>query len=100
MPPTNRSVVLTDVLSLMAGLADDWDYTGPLTSETYLFGDLGFESLDLVVLATTIQERYGRLPFSEFLAEIGQRETRDLSIGELVDFVCEHIDSNVSEVAR
>jgi acyl carrier protein len=50
------------------------------------------ESLDLVVLGTSLQDRYGRLPFSEFLAEIGQRpvEERDISVGELVAFVGGH----------
>jgi hypothetical protein len=48
------------------------------------------ESLDLVVLGTALQERYGRMPFAEFLAEIGQRPVRerDISVGELVAFVC------------
>ena len=52
----------------------------------------GLESLDLVVLGTMLQQRYGRLPFAEFLAEIGQRpvEERDLTVAELVAFVCEH----------
>ena len=38
-----------------------------------------------------IQQRYGRLPFSEFLEELGQRpvEERDLTVAELVAFVCE-----------
>jgi hypothetical protein len=50
------------------------------------------ESLDLVVLGTSLQERYGSLPFAEFLAEVGQRpvEERDVSVGELVAYVCRH----------
>src|SRR4051812_37042935 len=84
--------VLTDVLDLMTQLAGDWEYTGTLTPDTRLLADLGLESLDLVVLGTSLQERYGRLPFAEFLAEIGQRpvEERDVSVGELVAFVCRH----------
>jgi acyl carrier protein len=84
--------VLNDVLRLMTQLAGDWEYPGEVTPETRLLADFAMESLGLVVLGTAIQERYGRLPFSEFLAEIGQRplEERDLSIGELVEFVCRH----------
>lgn len=84
--------VLGDVTELMTQLAGDWDYTGAIDSGTRLLADLGMESLDLVVLGTSIQERYGRLPFSEFLVEIGQRppEDRDVSVGELVAFVCRH----------
>jgi acyl carrier protein len=88
---TDRQV-LQEVLALMAQLADDWEYSGPMDENTYLLGDLGLESLDLVVLGTAIQERYGRLPFAEYLAEIGQRpvEQRDVTVGELIDFICRH----------
>jgi acyl carrier protein len=86
------SQVLTDVLELMNELAGDWEYSDTITPETYLLGDLGLESLDLVVIGTEIQQRYGRLPFVEYLAEIGQRpiQQRDVSVSELVDFVCRH----------
>jgi acyl carrier protein len=82
--------VLNDVLRLMTELAGDWEYTGEITQDTRLLADLAMESLGLVVLGTAIQEHYGRLPFSEFLTEIGQRppEERDLSIGEFVEFIC------------
>ena len=84
--------ILADVLDLMKQLAGDWEYTGPITAETQLLGDVGLESLDLVVLGTSIQQRYGRLPFAEFLADIGQRPVaeRDVSVGELVAFVSKH----------
>lgn len=91
MTVSNASV-LDDVLEMMTELAGDWEYSGAITPETNLIADLGLESLDLVVLGTSIQQRYGRLPFAEFLAEIGQRPVaeRDVSVGELVDFVCRH----------
>jgi acyl carrier protein len=84
--------ILGEVLSLMGQLAGDWEYSGEITPTTRLLGDLGMESLDLVVLGTSLQERYGRLPFAEFLAEIGQRpvDERDVSVGELVAFVSKH----------
>jgi acyl carrier protein len=87
-----QTKVLDDVLELMTQLAGDWEYSGVITPETRLLADLEMESLDLVVLGTSLQERYGRLPFSEFLAEIGQRpvEERDVSVGELVAFVGRH----------
>ena len=84
--------VFADILELMSQLAGDWEYSGPITLETRLLMDLGLESLDLVVLGTSIQERYGRLPFTEFLADIGQRpvEERDVTVNDLVEFVCLH----------
>lgn len=84
---TNYPQILTEVISMMTTLAEDWEYDGEITPDTLLLGDLGFESLDLVVLGTSIQERYGRLPFAELLAEIGQREEQDVTVGELVGFI-------------
>jgi acyl carrier protein len=80
------------ILELLVQLADDWEYDGEIGPETAFIADLGLESLDIVVLGTMLQERYGRLPFPEFLDAIGQRpvEERDLTVAELVAFVCEH----------
>jgi acyl carrier protein len=87
-----QTKVLDDVLGLMTQLAGDWEYSAVVTPDTRLLADLNMESLDLVVLGTSLQERYGRLPFSEFLAEIGRRpvEGRDVSVAELVAFVGRH----------
>lgn len=84
--------VFADLLDLITQLAGDWEYSGPVTAETLLVRDLGLESLDLVVLGTSIQHRYGRIPFAELLADLGQRpvEQRDLSVADLVAFVSRH----------
>lgn len=84
--------IFADILGLMSQLAGDWEYDGEIGPETRLLADLGMESLDLVVLGTMIQHRHGRLPFTEYLAEIGQRpvEERDVTVGELVAYVCQY----------
>jgi acyl carrier protein len=84
--------VLAGVLELLNELAGDWEYEGPIGPDTYFIADLALESLEIVVLGTMIQHQYGRLPFAEFLDELGQRpiEERDLTVAELVAFVCEH----------
>jgi acyl carrier protein len=85
----DKSSILAEVIDLVNELAGDWDFEGEVTPETYFIRDLGLESLDLVVLGTSIQYRYGQLPFAEYLAELGQRpvEERDVSVAEFVDFV-------------
>lgn len=84
--------VLAEMLAMLAELADDWEYDGELTPATRFLGDLGLESLDLVVLGTMVQQRYGRLPFSDYYAELGRRpvEERDVTVAELVEFICRH----------
>jgi len=89
----SREEILKDVLNLLEQLAQDWDYQATVNEGTRIFGDLGFESLDAVVLGTAIQEHYKQqMPFAGLLAEIGQREVRDLSVAELVDFIHSHLD--------
>jgi acyl carrier protein len=85
-------LVLAGVLELLNELAGDWEYEGPIGADTYFIADLALESLEIVVLGTMIQHQYGRLPFAEFLDALGQRpvEERDLTVAELVAFVCEH----------
>lgn len=85
-------IVLAGVLELLGELKEDWEYDGEIGPETYFVADLGLESLEIVVLATLIQQRYGRLPFPEYFDEIGQRpvEERDVTVGELAAFVCDH----------
>jgi acyl carrier protein len=66
--------------------------SGSIDMDTRFFADLGLASIDAVVLSEAIQNHYNRpLPFNELMAEIGRRTDRDLSIGELVTFVSEHL---------
>jgi acyl carrier protein len=92
--------VLNGVLELLNELSGDWEYDGDIGPDTYFLADLGLESLDIVVLGTMIQQQYGRLPFAEYLEELGQRpiDERDLTVAELVAFVCEHRQPTFEEV--
>jgi acyl carrier protein len=93
MKPT-RDKILEEVLGLLREVARDWEFDGPMTADTRLFNDLSFESLDLVVLGAAVQDRFGqKFPFSEFFAEIGQRDVRDLTVAEWVDFIDTHIEA-------
>jgi len=85
---------LREMLDQMLG---DWEYSGQITPETFLVSDLGLESLDIVVLGEAVQKHYQKmLPFAQFLAEIGQRELRDIRLDEFVEFIYQHLNSNQS----
>ena len=92
--------VQREILDMVSELAEDWEYDGELTADTRFLADMGLESLDIVVIGTMIQHRYGRLPFTEWLAEIGERpvEERDVTVVELVSFICEHRPATGVEV--
>ena len=86
------------VITLLGQNARDWDYGEDIGPQTRLFADLGFESLDAVVLGTAIQERYQRaMPFAALLADIGQRPTPELTVEELVSFVRLHVSEGMVE---
>jgi acyl carrier protein len=81
----------SEILADLAGILADFqgrEYSGPIDRETKFFADLGLASIDAVVLGETLQDLYGRpLPFGDLMADLGRRADRDLSIGELADFL-------------
>ena len=87
-----REQILAHIVELLQEMARDWEFQAPMTAETRLFADLNFESLDLVVLGTAVQERFGqKFPFAQFFAELGERQVKDLTIGEWVGFIHQHL---------
>ena len=89
-----REEILSDVRALLQEMAEDWEYSGPITNETCFLADMGLQSLDVVVLGTAVQERYGKpLPFQQLFIEVGRRPVRDISVGEWVDFIYEHFEA-------
>lgn len=88
---TTRDEVLADTLQMLATLRSDWDEE-EITEDLLLLGDLNWQSIQLVVLANTVQQRYGQLfPFEELFAEVSGRGRTDLTVGEWVDFVHQHL---------
>ena len=89
--PTSETMILDDLRAIFRdGL--NVDPIEPITPETRFFADLGLASIDAVVLGEELQKHYGRkLPFSEMLAELGEREERDMTIGELVAFLQQNL---------
>jgi acyl carrier protein len=96
-----REQILAKVVELLNSVAGDWEFEGPIGAKTRVFADLAFESLDLVVLGSKIQEHFGQtFPFPEFFAQIGQREVRDFTIGEWVDFMERHLSPAAAGASR
>jgi acyl carrier protein len=87
----SKAEILGDISAILANQLGVQS-SGSIDMDTRFFADLGLASIDAVVLSEAIQNHYNRpLPFNELMAEIGRRTDRDLSIGELVTFVSEHL---------
>jgi acyl carrier protein len=89
----SRADILRDVGSILESQLGVQSASA-VAEETRLFADLGLASIDAVVLSEALQNHYDRpLPFHELMAELGRRTARDLSIGELVAFLGQHLGS-------
>jgi acyl carrier protein len=83
--------VLADLADLLRNFQGR-EYSDVIDRETRFFSDLGFASIDAVVLGEELERRYGhKLPFNRLLTELAQRQAEDLEVGELVDFLVRHL---------
>ena len=95
MTAVDKESIFHTVSGILFKMLGDWEYSEEITPETLLVADLGLESLDIVVLGETIQKHYERsLPFTQFYADLGQREARDIRVSEFVEFTHQHLNSN------
>jgi len=87
MTEISKHEILTDLAGILSNFQGR-EYTGEIGPESHFYRDLGFGSIHAVVLGEKLEEFYGRkLPFHEFLAELGRRKVKDLQIGELIEFL-------------
>ena len=83
--------ILADVARILSDFQGR-EYSGTIDRETRFFADLGLASIDAVVLGEMLQEHYGRpLPFGDLMGDLGRRADRDLSIGELTEFLARNL---------
>ena len=88
----DRGQVLTDLAQILADFQGR-EYSDPIDDNTQFFNDLGFVSIDAVVLGETLQNHYGQpLPFPQFLSAAAERGAEDIQVGELADFLAENLD--------
>jgi acyl carrier protein len=87
----SRTEILEDIVTILSDQVG-LQFSSAITEDTRLFADLGLASIDAVVLSEALQKHYARpLPFNELMAQVGRKSERDLSIGELVEFLTAHL---------
>jgi acyl carrier protein len=80
---------LAEILSNFQGR----EYSDPIEGHTLFFGDLGFSSIDAVILGEELESQFGQsIPFHKFLAELNERQVRDIAIGDLANFLSNHLN--------
>jgi acyl carrier protein len=89
-----KEQIMNDVAGILRNF-NGREYSGDIDSNTLFFGDLGLASIDAVVLGETLEEHYGRkLPFHLFMADLGRRAVRDITLGELAAFLHQHLQND------
>lgn len=84
-----------DILEDLAGILSNFqgrEYSGKIDRDTRFLADLGFSSIDVVILGEALESHYQtKLPFGAFLSELGKNKVQDVNIGALADFLHQHI---------
>jgi acyl carrier protein len=87
-----RDQLRTDVLEILREKIKklDSDFSGPLTEETLVVGDLDFESVMIVEFCMAIGKHFRKkLPFQNLVFQNGRFQ--DFTVGQLLTFLEEHL---------
>jgi hypothetical protein len=88
-----KADVIEDLRSIVATF-EDREYSGEFSEGTLFFADLGFVSIDAVLMGEKLETYYERsLPFPAFLGQLAERGVSDIKVGELAEFLCEYLNA-------
>ena len=91
IPTQDPAQIVVDLAELLMNFQDR-EYSGKIDRDTWFFADLGFASIDAVVLGEKLQEMYGQaIPFHLALSSVANHERNDICVGELADFLAQHL---------
>lgn len=91
MTPHPSERRLAELMALLSNFQGR-EYSGVIDRHTRFFADLGFASIDAVVLGEALEQHYGRkLAFNELLADLGRQQAEDLEVGQLADFLAQQL---------
>lgn len=89
-----REAVIATLIALLNEMSADWDrgLSGEIGPETLLGRDLGFSSMDLVMLVVEIEQAYHphNFPFEDLFAPDGQY-VEDVDVATVAGFLCRHL---------
>jgi len=89
----SREDVLSYFMEVLQSMGDEWEDASSVTEDSLIMGNLNWRSIEIVYLANAMQRKYGRkFPFEQWLKTIEQRETKDVTVREWVDFIHSNLD--------
>jgi acyl carrier protein len=86
-----HSQIVADLAEILRHF-EDREYSGSIGPETRFFADLGFASIDAIILGEKLEVYYGqKIPFHKFLAQAMQSGAEDLEVGQLAEFLAQEL---------
>ena len=89
-PDSREHEIRTALVGILPDMTADWELDLPsgIRGRTGLIGDLGCESIDIVMFIVAVEERFGQksLPFETLLME-GDRYVTELSVDDVARFL-------------
>jgi len=85
---TDRSAKIVQTIAGMIRELKEDNPPETINANSLLFADLSIESIDLVVLNELVEQHFQcDFPFTDFMAELGREDQRDVSVGQFADFI-------------
>ena len=85
---TTDTTVIDEVAAMIGEVLGEPEVSADITPDTLFQEDLGFESLDIVLLGNQLVARYGdAINFPVFLSTLSIDEIIGLRVGDLVDHI-------------
>jgi acyl carrier protein len=89
-PEAREHQIREALVKILTDMTADWELDLPdgIRGSTGLIGDLGCESIDIVMFIVAVEQRFGQksLPFETLLME-GDRYVTDLSVDDVTSFL-------------
>lgn len=81
-----RDTILSSVVTTIEDVVQDWELDEPVSAQTRLVADLGFESIDLIQMVAALEQKFGypNVSFAELLITDG-RYVDDLTVGQVAE---------------
>ena len=94
----DAQTVLAEIARMLRTVLDEYGLDDiEITMQSRFTEDLELESIDLVTLAGSLEERYGRqVNFAEFVADLELEEIIGLTVGRLVEYVVRSLNGERS----
>ena len=85
--PKNRQQIISELATLLANF-NGREYSDVITEHTLFMGDLGFSSIDVVILGENLESHFGaEIPFGDFVNDLRARNALDVMVGDLAGFL-------------